>query len=156
MKILQCDSRGDQRYSPFFCPVSAFGVVKSIEDHYQTAKVFVGTDGRLVHPQDWREAKQYDKAGWTRHDHFRLPDGRFCPARFLIFGWYAALWVKYLDEHPELVEYARQFDEFADRFKGTFPLCQADCVRLYVKQGRAALVDRCREFLSWLVVNTIN
>lgn len=154
MKILQCDSRGDTRFSPFFCWVEAFGVRDSIEEHYQKSKTFVDADGRLYHPTCWRQAKAYEKTpDFKRHDHFRLPNGRMCPAKYLVFGWYAALWVKYLDEHPDLVEYARGFDDYSDRFKGLFPLCQADCVRLYVKKGRAALVSQCRDFLAWVVDN---
>lgn len=155
MKILYCDSRGDKRFSPFFCDVEAFGVKASIENHYQKAKVFVGETGELVHPLDWRHAKRLEKKppdglGLPRHDHFMFPDGRFCPAKYLVFGWYAALWLKYLDAHPELVEHARGFDEYVDRFKHGFPLCQADCVRLYVRGGRGSLLEHCKEFFAWV------
>jgi hypothetical protein len=154
VKILQCDSKGDKRFSPFFCRLEAFGVRDSIEDHYQKSKVFVTEGGELVHPADWREAKKMQKPpphglGLALFPEFRLPNGWYCPGKFHVFGWYSSLWLKYLDSHPELVEFASGFNEFHDRFKGSFPLCQADCVRLYCKQGRPALLETCKEFLDW-------
>jgi hypothetical protein len=149
-KILYCDSRGDKRFSPFFCWLEAYGVRDSIEQHYQKAKVFVAADGELVSPRDWKDAKRLKKGGYARYPEFKLPDGRYCPGKYLVFGWYASLWLKYLDGHPELVGEAAGYDEYVDRFKHGFPLCQADCVRLYVKRGRAALLEHCREFFAWL------
>jgi hypothetical protein len=32
MKILQCHTKGDKRFSPFCCYISAFNLTKSIED----------------------------------------------------------------------------------------------------------------------------
>ena len=53
---------------------------------------------------------------------------------------YKMLWVKYLDKHPELVEYASQFDEFNDKFRGKSINCQADVIRAYVKGNRRILL----------------
>ena len=54
--------------------------------------------------------------------------------------YYILLWVKYLDKHPELVEYASQFDEFNDKFRGKSINCQADVIRAYVKGNRNILL----------------
>jgi len=157
-KILYCDSKGDSRFSPFFTYLEAFGVRDSIEEFYQKSKVFV-KDDELVSPRNWQEAKHYQKpvkfggAGLPRWPEFVLPNGVYCPNRFHVFGWYASLWLKYLDQHPELVDHARGFDEYVDRFKGGFPLCQADCVRLYVKAGREALLEHCVDFFKWVREN---
>lgn len=149
--ILYCDSRGDTRYSPFFCWLEAFGVRDNIENHYQKAKVFSLPDGSLYHPNDWRAAKQAKKGGLPqREDVMRLPNGRFAPARFLVFGWYTSLWLKYLDANPDLIDHARRFDEYVDRFKHGFPMCQADCVRAYVQGGREELLGHCQPFFDWL------
>lgn len=153
-KILECHSKGDVRFSPFFARVKAFGVVDTIENLYQTSKVFVRYD-ELIRPIDWREAKRLQKKppqgeGLPRWPEFVLPNGVWAPVKFHVFGWYSSLWVKYLDAHPELVEFAKDFDDYHDPFKGNFPLCQADCVRLYVKHGREALFAHCSEFFAWL------
>jgi endo-1,4-beta-D-glucanase Y len=58
----------------------------------------------------------------------------------MLTDWYRLLWVKYLDENPGLVEYARQFDEFTDMFRGKNTVnCQADVIRDYIAD-RAQLV----------------
>ena len=67
--------------------------------------------------------------------------------------FYKLLWVKYLDQHSELVEYASQFDDFHDIFKGKNTInCQADVVRQYIKQGRKSIMeeDLVREFIQEL------
>ncbi|GAA4879506.1 hypothetical protein GCM10023310_69600 [Paenibacillus vulneris] len=60
------------------------------------------------------------------------------------------LWVKYLDDNPELVEYAKGFDDFNDIFKGKSLNCQADVVRQYIKQGRESLVEEYQELVEVL------
>lgn len=148
-RVLECHSQGDRRFSPLFARVAAFGVVDTIEDHYQKSKVFVDRD-ELIHPIDWRQAKYLQKQGLPRWPEFMLPNGRWVPNRYQVFGWYASLWLKHLDARADLVAFAATFDDFHDKFKHGFPLCQADCVRLYAKSGRDALLEHCREFFAWL------
>ncbi|GMX64532.1 hypothetical protein Elgi_38010 [Paenibacillus elgii] len=62
--------------------------------------------------------------------------------------WYKMLWVKYLDDNPELVEYAKGFDDFNDIFKGKSLNCQADVIRQYIKQGRESLVEEYQELVQ--------
>lgn len=145
MATLECHSRGDKRFSPFFAQVTIFGKTATIEHFYQTGKRF-GMDA----PKDWREAKKWQKEG-RQYTHFVLPNGMTVELTGhtlrlpLHVQFYVLMWVKYLDEHHELVEYARGFDEFNDPFAGDFPMCQARCVEMYVKQGRKALVDEGME-----------
>jgi hypothetical protein len=151
VKILQCHSQGDTRFSPFFCWLEAFGVRNSIENFYQTAKVFVDKDGSLIYPANWREAKFYEKElRLPLYLQIRLPNKQFLPAKYIIYGWYSSLWLKYLDLHPELVDIAKGYDDYEDKFKGNFPLCQADCIRLYCKQGRQALLAHCTDFFLYI------
>lgn len=154
-KILECSSQGDKRYSPFFTWVVAFGVRDSIENHYQKSKVFVADDGELLSPVDWKQAKTFQKPqpwgmGLPVWPEFKLPNGLYAPKKFHVHGWYSSLWLKHLDENKDLVEYAKTFDDYHDKFKGSFPLCQADCIRLYCKSGREALLETCKEFIQWL------
>lgn len=139
-RILQCHSRGDQRYSPFFCNVRAFGKLDSIENHYQCAKRFESCPA----PQSWRTAKNYKYKGFRQIKwqigKYQLPvksneDG----TGFAIDDWgiqyYIALWHRHLSQNPDKVEFARQFDEFEDPFKRNFPFSQADVIRVADREG---------------------
>lgn len=134
MKILECSSKGDKRYSAFYAKVKVFGDIDSIENHYQLCKRFNNTL-----PQTWRDAKGKNPT----HIHIK---GKDYDKKYLGM-YYKLLWVKYLDQYPELVEYAEQFDDFHDIFKGKNTMnCQADVIRQYVKQGRDSIMEECREF----------
>lgn len=135
MKILECSSKGDKRFSAFYARVSAFNKIDSIENHYQLAKR-IGEDK----PKSWRDVK-----GKTP-THIEL-NGITYELKYLS-QWYKLLWLKYLDHNPELVEYASEFDEFNDIFKGKSVNCQADVVRQYVKEGRESLVRDCGELIN--------
>src|SRR5690606_27664089 len=67
--------------------------------------------------------------------------------------WYDLLWMKYLDENPDLVEYASQFDDYTDMFKGRSINCQADTIRKYIKQGRDVIKEECSELISLIREN---
>lgn len=38
MKILECSSKGDKRFSAFYAKIKVFGIYDSIENHYQNCK----------------------------------------------------------------------------------------------------------------------
>lgn len=151
--ILQCHSRGEKRFSPFFCTVKAFGISNSIENHYQCSKVFSG------HPPvtDWKAAKDLqgkgvEQVGWQIGKLYcnKKPNNSsfsYTPDDWGI-QWYIALWLKYLRLNPELVEVARKFDDFEDPFKGRFPFCQADVIRQVVREGIDSLKPMCSELLE--------
>lgn len=126
-KVLECSSRGDVRFSALHARVSVFGRTAAIEEHYQLSKRFGAKK-----PRSWRDAKG------RKPTHLEIGD-RVLPVEYLT-AWYAALWLKYLDQHPELVEYARTFDVFRDSFAKPGTNSQAEMVRLYAKQGRRALL----------------
>lgn len=154
MKTLECHSRGDRRFSPFFCWVDAFGQFKSIENHYHCSKLFqCGT------PADWKEAKQWVKAGyhqvgWKIGDMI-LPvrsDGK----RYFLndFGvqWYILLWYKHLTQPDNQwkIKYVREFDDFNDPFKGSFPFCQAEVMRKVKNEGLDGLKQMADELWNLL------
>lgn len=145
MKTLQCHSRGDKRYSPFYAKVSVNGSLKSIEEHYQHAKVINGKQ-----PNTWREGKGRRPEAWVvnslRFGKDETLDGRFNVG----VQYYIALWLKHLRANPKLIEYASQFDEFVDPFKGSFPFCQADVIRQAVKHGVESLKPMCQPLLDKL------
>ena len=134
-KVLECSSKGDKRFSAFYAKIDVYGDYDSIENHYQLSKRF-GNEA----PSSWKDAK-----GKTP-THFHLKG--FDVDINLLSQFYKVMWVKYLDEHQELVEYASQFDDFNDMFKGKSTNCQADVVKQYVKEGRKSIFDECIEFIE--------
>lgn len=126
MNVLECSSKGDKRFSAFFAWVKLYGVNANIETHYQNCKKF--HDKTIV------------KAKGLQPDYIVVHGKKF-DAKYLT-PFYKLLWVKYLDHHPELVEYASEFDDFHDIFKGKNTInCQADVVRQYVKHGRSSIME---------------
>jgi hypothetical protein len=136
LTTLYCDSRGDRRYSALFAKVSAFGVERTIEMHYQLAKRQDGQDA----PTTWRQEKG------KKPDYLEIYGHRFGAER--LSAWYALLWVWYLDDHPELVAHAQQFDTFVDRMAGKSKNRQDEMIAWYVKKGRGSLSLFCRGLLA--------
>ena len=133
--ILECSSKGDMRFSAFGAEVEMFGKTAVIEEHYQLCKRF----------GDFTPTSIYDIKGKNRKvDPDKLTHinilGVDLPSEFRE-EFYKLLWLKYLDEHPELVAYARHFDDYNDIFKGKSLCCQSDCIRQYIQQGRESIVD---------------
>ncbi|MBP1308841.1 hypothetical protein JOD82_001861 [Paenibacillus sp. 1182] len=131
--ILECSSRGDKRFSALNAKVEVNikGIKRldTIEAHYQDAKEFVDHVGHFVKAKDWREAKSWQKEG---RQIVRVNiRGTVLPIDYLTY-YYKLLWVKYLDANPQLVAFAKQFDDFTDMFRGKSQNCQADVIRQYV------------------------
>lgn len=134
MKILECSSKGDKRFSAFYANVSVFGRNTNIERHYQSSKRFI--DKTII------------KAKGKTPDYIVL-DGFIFDIKYLT-PFYKLLWCKYLDENPDLVEYAKQFDDYNDIFKGKSINCQADVIRQYIKQGRGSIMTECKDLVDIL------
>lgn len=98
-KILECSILGDKRFAASCAMVSIHGTEKSIEEWFDGAKR--DADGNVA-----EKGKPYDHIC----DPFTGDDLPVKDAKDL----YQGLWVTYLNEHPNLVEYASQFDEFKD------------------------------------------
>ena len=137
MKTLECSSRGDKRFSAKYAKVSVFGVVDTIENHYQKSK-------RDMYGEHVKKGAPVD--------HFIL-DRMVYPASMLS-AFYRLLWIKYLDKNPDLVEYAKQFDDFTDMFRGKSVNCQADVIRDYLTD-REKLVASCSELKERIQMNKI-
>ena len=120
-KILECSSRGDNRFSALYAKVTIKGKEQSIEEWYQNAKRTA--DGK--------------RAGKGNHfDYITDPfTGDKLPAD-QASNLYKGLWITYLTKNPDLVEYAKGFDEFHDMFRGKNTVnCQADVIAAYVKDS---------------------
>jgi uncharacterized phage-like protein YoqJ len=137
-KVLHCYSKGDKRFSAFYAKVTMLGKTDTIENHYQLAKRF----GEEV-PKTAKDAKgrapthlelDYLVSPFTKKTLI-LDASQLTP-------WYKLLWVKYFIENPDLLAYARTFDQFLDIFKGKNTLnCQADVIEEIAKRGTKAVME---------------
>jgi hypothetical protein len=119
-KILQCDSKGDKRFSAFYAKVSIKDRKPiSIEKYYQSIK---------------RDENGKIPGKGKTVDHCII-EGKRYPASKLTWA-YRRLWKLYFEQNPELLRYAEQFDEFTDRFKGKAINCQSDVIRDLVNEHK--------------------
>lgn len=108
MKILECSTVGDVRFSPFYAKVEIDGVLDTIENHYQTSKVLSGG----IIPDDWRVGKSNKAIGLYIRDV--VLDTKY------LTMFYNLMWYKYLMTNPDLVEVLSEYDGYSDKFsKGT-------------------------------------
>lgn len=133
MRILECSSKGDKRFSAFYAKIHFEEYYDSIENFYQSCKCF-GDECGLT----WREVK-----GKTP-THIKVA-GVEMSVKYLT-PFYKAMWLIYLDNHPNLIAHAAQFDEYNDIFKGKSINCQADVIRQYMKNGRESLAIEAQTF----------
>lgn len=101
--FLECSSRGDKRFSPFFAYIK--GYTKSIEDLYQGAKIF--QDGKTN--LNWKEAK-----------------GKKCINPDEVRELYDFLWEQYIIENPELQDVLVKQSGLSDMFGTEGGVCKAD------------------------------
>ena len=118
MRILECSTRGDRRFSAFGAYITIRSKTDCIENFYQNAK---RTESGKV-------------AGKGKPFHYFVCP--FCGIEFPaeeVTDLYKGLWIIYFNKHPELLEYAATFDDYHDMFKGKSVNCQADVIREIVK-----------------------
>lgn len=89
--FLECSSRGDKRFSPFYARVNG----RSIEEQYQAAKTFDDGSTGL----DWKKAKGR-----------RATNATECTIL------YEKLWRQYISEHPGLLEVLKRASGLSDMF----------------------------------------
>lgn len=142
VRTLECSSAGNTDYSALFAKVEVFGIIDTIEKHYQLCKRINGES-----PSNWQEGKgQEPDYIWINGYNYEAKDRA---------AFYELMWVKYLDNHLNLVIGAKMYDEFTDRFRGNNPLvCQADTIRDYIKNGRNYIIDKHKDFLRLLEQNS--
>lgn len=97
---LECSSKGERRLSAFYARVNG----RSIEEHYQAAKVFADGSTGL----GWRAAK-----------------GRRAVNMSECAALYSRLWDQYIAEHPELLALIKKASGLSDMFGQHGHCCQA-------------------------------
>lgn len=146
MKILECSSKGDIRFSALGAKVTMHGMNQTIENWYQLSKNFNGK-----RPKSTNQAKHIQHLGYNPTSFF-IFDNEY-DIKYLT-AWYELLWVKYLDKNKELIEYARQFDDFHDVYRNKNTInCQADVIRDYIKKGREFIINKHSEFIELIRQN---
>lgn len=133
-KRLECSRAGDTRFSSSGAQVQVYGKNSTIEWHIQTSKRFKNSPPPTTIKMAKGRAPDYFMIDGIALDNKLLPQ------------WQMLLWVKYLDNNPELVEYAKQFDEFTDSFRNK-KFSQADIIKQYVKKGRNSVLSHCNDLL---------
>lgn len=144
MNILECSSKGDKRFSALYAKIELFDKVNTIENFYQSSKVILINNKRQC-VTDWRKSKGQNIYGFVLNNMYFEPK--------YISSFYKLMWVKYLDNNKDLVQYAKQFDDFNDMFKSKKSyVCQADVVKQYVLNGRKSFFEDTlmKEFLNLL------
>lgn len=119
MNTLYCDSRGDIRFSAFYAYVEIDGVKDTIEHFYQNAKR--DENGKI--PGKGKSVA-----------YFIWKDKKYEPE--YLSNLYEDLWRLYFEQNSDLLEYAKQFDNFVDRFKGRCINCQADVIAKIVNESK--------------------
>jgi hypothetical protein len=105
--FLECSTKGDTRFSPFFAHVNG----RSIEAQYQAAKVFENGDTNL---------------------HWKLAKGRRAINQEEISILYSRMWNQYILENPALLTVLTSASGLSDIFGQAESPCQATelwCIR---------------------------
>lgn len=139
MRILECSSRGDRRFSALYAKVTFDSYSDTIEGHYQGCKRFNGAE------------PPYGRVKGKKPDYIEIK-GKKLEVKYLT-PFYNLLWLIYLDNHPDYVEFLKQCDDYSDMFKGKAYNCQADVIRKYIKECRDSILcdDLFIDLLSKLV-----
>ena len=123
--ILNCSSAGDKRFSALYARVRLWGETKTIEEWYQTSKVFIFPEGREYQASTWREGKG------KKPVKIRI-GGKELPVE-LLSEFYYALWYIYLKQNSYLVKYLKEFEDFVDPFARPGCNSQAEAIRRFLE-----------------------
>lgn len=145
---LECSTVGDKRFSAFGAKVDIYNNNDLIEFHYQLSKRFDDVEPIPLN-SDWEHKINYVKKIKGKTPTHFVVNGVDFDVKYLE-QWYNLLWCKYLDKHKKYIEYLSLFDDFNDVFKGKSVACQADSIRLYIKEGRSTLLSESKEFIDIL------
>lgn len=126
IKVLECSSRGDKRFSALYAKVYVNNVYDTIENHYQKSKLFEDENGLLKQVNHWSEAKGRKPVAF-------LINGYKFPLSFGVM-FYKLLWYKYLKANPELEEVLLEYDDYNDMFEPKNAYCrQVEVIKEYIK-----------------------
>lgn len=137
MKVLECSTAGDKRFSAFYAKVKLFGKWDTIENHYQSSKMFM-VNGQM---------QQVDNPKGKKPTCV-VVQNQFLDVKYLT-PFYNLMWFMYLDNNPELVSYLSRFDSYHDRFVGKNTLnSQAEAIRMYMQEDWQTCMDSIQPLLD--------
>ena len=118
IQALECSSMGDKRFSGIYAKLNIHGKEMSIEEIYQNA----------------RRDEYGKKAGKGKPCTQIIDPYSGCTLPASEEQWlYRGLWIAYFKQHPELIEYASNFQTFTDYFnKDNSHISPAEIVEAYV------------------------
>jgi hypothetical protein len=149
---LECSTKGDIRFSAFGAKLELFGINATIEQHYQLSKRFMNKGGQVFTPKSIYDVKGKNSKVTGMEMCWLDIYNRILPIEYRV-EFYKMMWLMYLDLNPGLVEFAKQFDDFSDIFKGKGIICQADCIRQYIKDGRDSIIEEILPFTDLLDID---
>lgn len=133
---LEVSSRGDKRFSALYAKINFGGSTQSIEDIYQGAKRFEGEQ------LSWKKAKGKTPSSVTIN-------GKELAPKYLS-QFYDLLWLKYFSQNPDLLHYARKFDDYNDMFKGKSINTQEKTIRRISNEGMQKVFNDSSELVEIL------
>ena len=118
IQALECSSKGDKRFSSIYAKLMIHGKEMSIEEIYQNA----------------RKNEQGKNAGKGNTCTHIVDPYSGCTLPASEEQWlYRGLWIAYFKQHPELVEYASQFQSFTDYFSNDAShISPAEIIEAYI------------------------
>lgn len=138
MKILECHSKGDKRFSALYAKITVKKDLISIEKFYQSSKRNV--DGTIV-----EKGKNFDYL-----EIFGVKIPKLYTSQF-----YDLLWVQYFMENKDLYEYACSFDDYRDIFKGKSINNQENTIRRICKEGLEKVSNDCKDLKELISRKTL-
>lgn len=128
MATLQCHSRGNLGFSPFGAEIKLGGVIDTIENIYQTSKVF--EDG--TQSNNWRNAKGKKAVSYKINGAVIDNNSKQVGIDIL-----TSLWVMYLEQNQIRMYELGLYNEFEDIFDRGSPLSQESILRRIRYEGIA-------------------
>lgn len=121
MRILECSTEGDTRFSALVAKVNIGGELKTIEEHYQDSKRFNSINTK------------YTSAKGLKPDYLEVL-GVKLPLKELS-NWYKMLWYYYFTQNEGLLKVIEKYDAFNDAKRGNSLNCQADVISMIKEYG---------------------
>lgn len=135
MEVLQRPYNQGKTFSAFYAMVNINNINTIIEKHYQECK--------KLHGKNTKEEKDVDP-------DYIVINKKKLDKKYLA-SYYKLLWVKYLDESEELVEYLKKHRDLTGIFKSkrTEDL-QSSVIKQYINNGRESIMREVtiKEFIS--------
>ena len=127
MKVLECSTEGDTRFSALVAKVNIGGELKTIEEHYQDSKRFNSINTK------------YTSAKGLKPDYLEVFKVKL-PLKELS-NWHKMLWYYYFIQNENLLKVIEKYDTFNDAKRSNSLNCQADVFSMIKKYGMQDFYD---------------